>query len=792
MNYIQEYFKGAEKASEKYIKDYLLIKNYFQSLGFITLPTRPYLYTNIPNDSYYKNPVTNHSFKDIKSVEDFSDDFALYGLERGEIGLAIYPKESLVEKGIYLSILDVDSLTGLELEEFKKYLDYKNMPFVLTKKGVHVYGTSTKEIQGRNGVTITIGDFIVRGEIRSSGSGYCLVPPSNLITLDSDKGAYRIGNSIFLELVVSGDMPPLWDSEMLRALTVIDKTSPLNTKAGDLLKVLKGTAKGRGDGVYDLNLREIGRVVNKIKKEKLLDDPASYRKGLDEVLLFNSKHLKGYSESEVEATYDDIYRKEIERKTTSKGNKKRARVEEDIDIVLEQGVKIVQDQNTEDIYLRINGNKNLQLGGNECTRWLTKIIEPENKAQIANLEMRINAMASDIVDIRTRIVRNGAIYYNLANNGKVVKITQECADRGVLGSVEVIEDEGLENFKTVSGEKPQVIPDITSDVSNVYKIFDYLNVDEPLRPMIICCIVAYLTPDIDYPILNIYGEKGSGKSTMADLIKDLVDPNTINLESADQNKEDNLIITLNNGYVTIFDNIYKITKDFGDMLTKVSTGIGFRTRTLFTNKGVTTFRFRKPIIITSVGQEMVREDLISRSMMIESIPFNGNIIPESKLREGFYANKDIILGAFFNILSKVDFAAVNQTNLIRLTDFHIICRSVEKIMGWEEGLVDTFLRENLTIQEEESLEQSEVGEFITKYIQEQLMGRDTEITTKKLFDTLSSIYGDFKFKVKNIAVLGKELTKIQGTMKYNGFILEKIRIVNGKKARGWLIGVKKD
>jgi energy-coupling factor transporter ATP-binding protein EcfA2 len=792
MQYNQKHFIGAKPAGEKYIKNYLLIKNYFNSQGFTTLITKPFLGGKEPTIlkegvdpkkalyKYYKEPLTNHSFHDGNPT----DEFVLSLLKNGEIGLGVYCRQSSIQKNGFLSIIDVDSLSGTELEMFKEYIDSKNLPYVVSGKGVHIYGTSDVEVEGRNGVTFKIGNFTISGEIRAAGSGYCVVPPTFLQReVDNTIGNYSIGNSAFLELIMSGDPIPRWEDDILSTLLNLSKEKASATsRVEDMLKILKGTKKGKGVGVYDMNLREIGRIIRNIKKKKDITLPENYKEGLELALKYNKLHDDGYPDKEVAKTYDDVYKKELSKIEEFKpSSSKIPKVERDLEILKNEGIKVVSDKNTGEVYLRVDGETSMMLGSDICTRWITTILKPENKAQIANIEMRLNAMSEEEIDIRSRVSRNGGVLYNLNNGGKVVKIIQTESTRGVEGSWEVLDGYYLERFKTVSGEGVQVIPNPNATVDDIYRLFKYMNFEERYKPLIVCILIAYLIPDIAYPILNIYGEKGSGKSTMACLIKKLIDPNQILLDNAEFKKDDDLIITLNNGHLTVFDNIRRITADFGDMLTKVSTGIGFRGRTLFTNKGVTTFTFKKPVILTSVAQEMQREDLLSRSILIESIPFTDNIIPEGEMYKRFQAESDLILGSLFTIMSKIDVGSVSQTGLIRLTDFHIISRAVEKVMNWDNGTIDNLLLSNMEIQEEESFENSEIGEEIKNLI-DGTINYPIILSTPDLYKTLCEKNSGFERKIKNARTLGRELGKIKQTMERLGYKVDQVRTTN---ERGW-------
>lgn len=72
-------------------------------------------------------------------------------------------------------------------------------------------------------------------------------------------------------------------------------------------------------------------------------------------------------------------------------------------------------------------------------------------------------------------------------------------------------------------------------------------------------IMALFYPGIQHPALMLYGEKGTAKSTLMELIKMLVDPSVIRTLAFSWNIE-SMVQKLAHNYISYFDNVSKITQ----------------------------------------------------------------------------------------------------------------------------------------------------------------------------------------------------------------------------------------
>ena len=124
-----------------------------------------------------------------------------------------------------------------------------------------------------------------------------------------------------------------------------------------------------------------------------------------------------------------------------------------------------------------------------------------------------------------------------------------------------------------------------------------------------------------YPILAIYGEQGSAKSSGARLLRSIIDPNWAPLRSPPKEIRD-LAIAAANGWVVALDNLSHLPQWLSDALCVLSTGGGFATRTLYTDDEESIFSFRRPVIINGIAEVARRGDLIDRCIPVtlEAVP----------------------------------------------------------------------------------------------------------------------------------------------------------------------------
>jgi hypothetical protein len=229
----------------------------------------------------------------------------------------------------------------------------------------------------------------------------------------------------------------------------------------------------------------------------------------------------------------------------------------------------------------------------------------------------------------------------------------------------------------------------------------YLNLeDENARYLLVTSIVSAFFDLPSKPFLLINGEQGSAKSTTTRIIGELLDPSSVKT-MVTPSSNDNLMLAAANCMILRIDNGSKLSEKMMNIVCQLSTGLGFRKRKLYSDVDEIIFEITRMVILNGIESDLVTApDLLSRCIQLH-LPSIGskNRLSETKLWANFYRDRPAILGALYDIVSKViaiiDDVVVEDST--RLTDFCRVGVATEKVMGWPEG---SFMNSVKTMQAE--------------------------------------------------------------------------------------------
>ncbi len=179
---------------------------------------------------------------------------------------------------------------------------------------------------------------------------------------------------------------------------------------------------------------------------------------------------------------------------------------------------------------------------------------------------------------------------------------------------------------------------------------EYVRTDESEWPLVVTWILSALRPGRPHPILALHGLQGSGKTTAARMIRDLIDPHEVPLRCAPKNDRD-LMISATRSQVIALDNLSSITGGLSDALCRLSTGGGFATRKLHSDDEEAMFSAVRPILLTSITDIVSRPDLLDRTLTV-TLPAidESERERESHLWQQWFQARPQILGALLDAL----------------------------------------------------------------------------------------------------------------------------------------------
>src|SRR5262249_30177683 len=131
--------------------------------------------------------------------------------------------------------------------------------------------------------------------------------------------------------------------------------------------------------------------------------------------------------------------------------------------------------------------------------------------------------------------------------------------------------------------------------------------------LVVSWLLAALRPVGPYPVLVVYGEQGSAKSSLVRVLRALVDPNTAALRRPPREERD-LVIAATNGWLIALDNLSHLPDWLSDGLCCLATGSGFATRELYTDADEAIFAARRPVVLNGIEEVATRGDLLDRAI----------------------------------------------------------------------------------------------------------------------------------------------------------------------------------
>lgn len=216
------------------------------------------------------------------------------------------------------------------------------------------------------------------------------------------------------------------------------------------------------------------------------------------------------------------------------------------------------------------------------------------------------------------------------------------------------------------------------------RLWQSVNVPEEVRPLVLAWLLETLRPSTPFPVLEIIGEQGSGKSDTCERLRQITDPNAVNLRAAAKSVED-LFVAARNNWLATLNNLSHLSAPMQDGLCTLSTGGGFAARTLFTNSEETVFETTRPVLLNGISSLATAQDLVDRTLRVE-LP----LIAESRralaseMAAQFEADRGAILGGLLDLYTDTLRAlpGVRLERLPRMADFALFGQAMTTARGW--------------------------------------------------------------------------------------------------------------
>jgi hypothetical protein len=273
---------------------------------------------------------------------------------------------------------------------------------------------------------------------------------------------------------------------------------------------------------------------------------------------------------------------------------------------------------------------------------------------------------------------NGAIYLALGDDQRRA-VEVDAGGWRIVAAPPVL-------FRRPKGQRPLPEPARGGSINDLRPL---LNLRDEEWPLAVAWLAQALCPRGPYPLLCLHGEQGVAKSTMARVLKGLVDPSVPMLRTLPRDERD-LCIGASNAWVLALDNLSDLRPWLSDAFCRLSTGGGLATRQLYTDEDEAIFDVQGPVILTGIEDLATRPDALDRAILLTLEP-----IPDlERLTERSYwarveAVLPRVLGALLDGISGalclLPTVESELTNLPRMADFGVWMEAATRALGFRPG-----------------------------------------------------------------------------------------------------------
>lgn len=355
----------------------------------------------------------------------------------------------------------------------------------------------------------------------------------------------------------------------------------------------------------------------------------------------------------------------------------------------------------------------------------------------------------------------GALYYDLCDPAwRCVEITKD--------HWKVMEEAPV-RFRRYSHMAAQVDPE---NGGTIEKLWDFVNVsDEKDRRLLTSLIVTSLIPDIPRPPLIIHGDQGSGKTFLALILANLIDPSEAALLKAKDEPE--LVQGLAHHYCAILDNLSSMKDWKSDLLSRAVTGEGFTKRQLYTDEEDVIFSYRRFLILTGIGLVVSKADLLDRSIIIGIERVAGNWRKQERsLWQNFKTERPRLFGVILDLLSGAlrNYESISLSTLPRMADFATWACAMTRGCGEKVEDFQQAFEENIGRQNEEAITASPTATVLLSFLD---TSNAWDGTAQELLTELKNKGEEMKMPAKELpstaAVLGRQLREVRPNLRALGW-----------------------
>lgn len=241
-------------------------------------------------------------------------------------------------------------------------------------------------------------------------------------------------------------------------------------------------------------------------------------------------------------------------------------------------------------------------------------------------------------------------------------------------------------------------------------------------------------------------ERGSGKSTLTRLIRNVLDP-SLSEVTVMQTKLEDFQNHLANHYLCCFDNIRKIPTDYSDTLCTAITGGTVVKRQLYSDRDEVLLNLHNIVVLNGIGIFPSESDLAERMLYFELKKIASlDAVSDYDLKNRFSEYRSKILGCIFDILAKATLRIKNlkPRHPTRFVDAYTEMLAIALSMGVTEDKFHQMITDNIA-KLNRACSATPVVEAIVEYMNGPMKGkRKVTQTSTEFFTNVKNNYSGQK------------------------------------------------
>lgn len=298
-----------------------------------------------------------------------------------------------------------------------------------------------------------------------------------------------------------------------------------------------------------------------------------------------------------------------------------------------------------------------------------------------------------------------------------------------------------------------------------------------------------------FVILLLLGGQGSGKTFASKLIRRLLDPSPIGVQTLPTNAKD-LAISTQNGHVSCFDNGRFISPAMSDFYCTAATGGTLTGRQLYTDADQQVILLHGALIINGIHAFINQPDFAQRSlpMQLSTLP-EKNRRSEAELEAALARDLPAIQRGLFDLIAAVlvHLPTVKATHPQRMIDFVLWLAAMEKVDGAPEGTYQAAYTTALNDGQRECLMDNVLASAILTWA-EKMAGDAWSGTPAAFLAKLNDVAGSGLQNSKdwpgNPISLSKRIVPLQAALLSQGIELNLLRGKSRMVSVKWLDGMR--